>query len=67
MPNLAPTLATLVIVIAFARLVGFLFRKLGQPPVMGEVLGGIVLGPSVIGYFFPASSAFFFTLTHWSS
>ncbi|MBN8542582.1 MAG: cation:proton antiporter [Deltaproteobacteria bacterium] len=60
MQNLGPSLATLVIVIAFARLVGFLFRKLGQPPVMGEVLGGILLGPSVIGYFFPASSAFLF-------
>ncbi len=26
---------------------------MGQPSVMGEVLGGIVLGPSVVGYFFP--------------
>ncbi len=33
---------------------------MGQPPVMGEVLGGIVLGPSVFGHFFPQQSAFLF-------
>lgn len=59
-PALAPTFSTLIVVIAFARLIGFLFRKIGQPPVMGEVLGGIILGPSVIGYFFPQTSAFLF-------
>jgi Kef-type K+ transport system membrane component KefB len=50
----------LVVVIAFARLIGFIFRKLGQPPVMGEVLGGIILGPSVFGYFMPTESAWLF-------
>lgn len=60
MPNIAPALSTLIVVIAFARLIGFLFRKLGQPPVMGEVLGGIILGPSVVGHFFPETSAYFF-------
>ncbi len=53
MPQLVPSFLTLVIVISVARFFGMLFRKLGQPSVMGEVLGGIVLGPSVIGYFFP--------------
>ncbi|UYL07406.1 cation:proton antiporter [Bdellovibrio sp. SKB1291214] len=48
-----PAFLTLVIVISVARFFGMIFRKLGQPSVMGEVLGGIVLGPSVIGYFFP--------------
>jgi len=53
MSTLVPSFLTLIIVIAFARFVGFLFRKIGQPPVMGEVLGGIILGPSVFGFFFP--------------
>ncbi len=44
---------TLLIVISVARFFGFLFRKLGQPSVMGEVLGGLVLGPSVLGALFP--------------
>ncbi len=60
MPSLAPSFATLIVVIAFARLFGFIFRKMGQPPVMGEVLGGILLGPSVFGYFFPETTTFIF-------
>ena len=60
MPSLAPSFATLIVVIGVARLIGFIFRKMGQPPVMGEVLGGIILGPSVFGYFFPESTTFLF-------
>jgi Kef-type K+ transport systems, membrane components len=48
-----PVFLTLIIVIIVARLFGMLFRKMGQPSVMGEVLGGIVLGPSVVGGLFP--------------
>src|SRR5262245_39633840 len=60
MPHHAPFFLTLVFVIAFARLIGWGFRKLGQPPVMGEVLGGILLGPSAFGLFFPEGAAYFF-------
>lgn len=60
MPNLAPSFLTLIVVISFARLIGFIFRKMGQPPVMGEVLGGIILGPSVFGFFSPESTKFLF-------
>lgn len=56
----APEFLTLIVVIAFARFVGFIFRKLGQPPVMGEVLGGLLLGPSAFGFFFPTASVFLF-------
>src|SRR5262245_28179060 len=38
-------LALLVILIA-AHAVGLLFRRIGQPPVIGEVVSGILLGPS---------------------
>ncbi|MBY0552920.1 cation:proton antiporter [bacterium] len=37
-----------------------LFKKMKQPPVMGEVIGGILLGPSVFGYFFPEVSGIVF-------
>jgi Kef-type K+ transport system membrane component KefB len=57
MPHLVPSFLTLVIVISVARFFGMLFRKMGQPSVMGEVLGGIILGPSVVGYFFPGFTA----------
>ncbi len=53
MPHLLPSFLTLLVVIAVARFFGFVFRCLNQPSVMGEVMGGIVLGPSVLGYFFP--------------
>lgn len=60
MPHFAPSILTLIVVIAFTRLIGLLFRKMGQPPVMGEVLGGILLGPSVFGHFFPGTSTVLF-------
>ncbi len=39
----------IAIVIVVARLMGRLFVRLRQPAVIGEILGGIVLGPSVLG------------------
>ncbi|MFC0527576.1 cation:proton antiporter domain-containing protein [Phytohabitans kaempferiae] len=39
-------LAILVIVVV-ARIFGMLARKVGQPPVIGEILGGILLGPTL--------------------
>jgi len=57
MSHLIPSFCTLALVVSFARLMGFLFRKFGQPPVMGEVFGGILLGPSCFGFFFPEFSS----------
>ncbi len=56
MPVLFPNFLTLILVIVVARFVGWIFRRCGQPSVMGEVLGGILLGPSVIGFLFPEFS-----------
>src|SRR5580700_3210033 len=39
-------LLALAVVMVTARAVGLLFRKLNQPEVMGEVIAGILLGPS---------------------
>ena len=41
--------AAAVVVMLFARLCGSVMPKLRQPRVMGEVLGGIILGPTVFG------------------
>jgi K+:H+ antiporter len=38
-----------------ARLAGWIFKRLGQPKVVGEMAVGIVLGPSVFGHFFPGA------------
>ncbi len=43
-PDLAPLLLALVLVLLGARLGGALAEKLGQPPVLGELLAGIVIG-----------------------
>ena len=42
-------LLDLVIVLAAARLFGALARRLGQPPVIGEIVAGILLGPTLLG------------------
>lgn len=44
----------------FARLLGEVFTKLKQPAVIGEILAGIILGPTVIGTFFPDISNYIF-------
>ena len=46
-------LVQLVLIIAAARLFAWLFRKLGQPSVAGEIAAGLVLGPSVLGKILP--------------
>jgi Kef-type K+ transport system membrane component KefB/nucleotide-binding universal stress UspA family protein len=48
------------VVMLFARLFGMAFARIGQPRVMGEVLAGIVLGPTVVGAFFPGIEAAIF-------
>ena len=53
-------LMQIVVIIIMAGLFGRLFRRLGQPPVMGEMLAGIALGPSVLGLFFPGVMTFLF-------
>lgn len=42
-------LLCLVIVLALGRFVGAVCRKLGQPVVIGEIIAGIALGPSLLG------------------
>ncbi len=51
MTHTLPLLAGLAIVIAAAKLSGSLANRLGQPAVMGKLLIGLVLGPSMIGLF----------------
>ena len=57
---LAILLAQIVTIIIVARFFGWIFRKIGQPSVIGEILAGIVLGPSLVGAYFPEFSAALF-------
>ncbi len=45
----------LAIIIASARFFGWLFGKVGQPPVVGEILAGVILGPSLLGRIYPGA------------
>jgi len=42
-------LADLAIIILFARLLGVAAKRIGQPPVVGEIIAGILLGPTLFG------------------
>ena len=57
---LSVLLIQIVVILAAAAVVSRLFRRIGQPPVMGEMLAGIILGPSVLGFFFPQAMSFIF-------
>jgi Kef-type K+ transport system membrane component KefB/nucleotide-binding universal stress UspA family protein len=48
-------LVQLAILLFASRVLGELMRRLNQPPVIGELLAGVVLGPSLFGWFFPAA------------
>lgn len=47
--QLGQLLLALACVITLARLLGAVARRLGQPPVIGEILAGILVGPTLFG------------------
>jgi Kef-type K+ transport system membrane component KefB len=53
-------LAQIITIILVARVFGWIFKKIGQPSVIGEIIAGIVLGPSLLGMYFPEFSATLF-------
>jgi len=65
--NLADPLPLLllqvVVIVVAARLMGGLFRRFRQPAVIGEMLAGILLGPSLLGWLWPQAQTFIFPAT----
>ena len=53
----ASVITALLAVLVAGRMLAPLFRRLGQPPVIGEVFAGIMLGPSFLGKFWPEAYA----------
>jgi Kef-type K+ transport system membrane component KefB len=47
--------ADLALIVVAARFFGWLFGKVGQPPVVGEILAGVILGPSLLGRLYPGA------------
>ncbi|GEP41677.1 cation:proton antiporter [Brevifollis gellanilyticus] len=50
----------LLVIIMASRLVSWLFTRMGQPGVVGEMAAGILLGPSLLGLLAPEAFAFVF-------
>ncbi len=57
---LARLLIQFIVIIVATRLVGGLFTRFGQPAVIGEMLAGILLGPSLLGWLSPQAFGFIF-------
>ena len=53
-------LLQILTIIVSARVLGWLMVKIGQPTVIGEIMAGILLGPSLLGWIFPSFSSFLF-------
>ena len=59
---LAILLLQIITIIIVARFFGWIFRKIGQPSVIGEIIAGIFLGPSLVGMYFPEYSHLLFPI-----
>jgi len=50
----------MAVILGVCRLVGMLAKRIGQPQVVGEMIAGVLLGPSLFGYFAPGAQAMLF-------
>ena len=64
-PSVALFLCQIVVLLVSGRIAGELMQRIGQPPVIGQIIAGVLLGPSVLGalapdlqqHLFPAAPA----------
>lgn len=59
----AVLLLQIVVILLAVRIFGWICQQIGQPTVVGEIIAGVVLGPSLLGYYFPEVSDFLFPLS----
>jgi len=52
-PSVVVFLSELLLLMLVGRLLGELMLRFKQPAVMGQLIGGLLLGPSLLGYLFP--------------
>jgi Kef-type K+ transport system membrane component KefB len=53
-------LLQVIVILIASRLASSLFHKIGQPSVIGEMIAGLILGPSLLGMLFPNAMSFLF-------
>lgn len=56
MPDVLLLIVQVSVVLMAARFAGFVLRRMGQPQVVGEMLAGVMLGPSLLGWLAPQLS-----------
>jgi Kef-type K+ transport system membrane component KefB len=57
---LSRLLLQVIVIVLATRLIGAVFARCGQPSVIGEILAGILLGPSLLGWVWPEASGLIF-------
>ncbi len=50
----------MAVILGVCRLVGILFQRFGQSQVVSEMIAGVVLGPSLMGWMLPGFSSYLF-------
>src|SRR6185436_6480284 len=58
--NLFQLVMQIGVILLVSRIVGMLFKKIKQPQVIGEMVAGILLGPSLLGWVAPGLSSALF-------
>ncbi len=58
---LAILILQFIVILSVTRFFGFICLKISQPSVIGQIAAGIVLGPSLLGYFYPEYLNFLFS------
>ena len=58
--DLAPLILALLLLTVGANVLGQLFARMRQPKVVGEILAGVLLGPSLLGHLAPGATASIF-------
>jgi Kef-type K+ transport system membrane component KefB/nucleotide-binding universal stress UspA family protein len=59
-PSEAVFIAQIILLLLCGRLLGEAMQRIGQPAIMGQLLSGVLLGPSVLGTLWPAAETALF-------
>ena len=57
--QISQTILYIIIILLFAKVLGELAERIGQPPVLGELIAGVILGGSVLGWIEPNGAILF--------